>query len=395
MKILQVHNRYRQPGGEDTVLANEAALLRGAGHQVELLETHNVAGDPVGLAARLRLARDTVWSAEGQALMAAALQRHRPDVVHVHNTFTRFSPAVLRTATAQRVAVVQTMHNYRVACANGLLLREGQPCELCLQGSRLQAVSRRCYRGSAAASAVVSLTGAVHLRAGTYAGRGLRVIALTEFARGLLLRAGLDARVLRVKPNFVFPPTPASTASSATREQRLVFVGRLAAEKGVDLLLDGWRRAALPGWTLDLIGDGELRPAAGALDASVRCHGWLAPAAVQAHVASARFLVMASRWYEGLPMVLLEALSVATPILVPRLGAMADVLEDGGNGLGFDSGSASALAQALQQIAAQASSDWLNLSAGALDSYRRRYAPETNLQQLLAIYREAIDEAAT
>ena len=391
MKVLQVHNRYRKPGGEDTVLANEARLLREHGHQVDLLEAHNNDDDPVSLPAKLRLARNTLWSATGADLMAAALQQHRPDVVHVHNTFNQLSPVVLRTAVAQGVPVVQTMHNFRAVCANGLLLRDGQPCELCVTAGRWHAVQHRCYRGSAAASTVVALSGALHLWAGTFTQRGVRVIALTEFARALFVRSGLAERVLRVKPNFVYP----ATASGQQRDQRVVFVGRLAAEKGVDLLLEAWRQLAPVGWVLELIGQGELRPSAQSLDASVRCLGWLSPTEVMARIGSARYLVMASRWYEGLPMVLLEAFSAATPIIVPRLGAMAEVVEEGRNGLGFDAGSAASLAGVLGQALALPPAAWQRLSDGALQSYNALYSPQANHAQLMSIYREAASEAAS
>ena len=392
MNILQVHNRYRQPGGEDTVLANEARLLREHGHEVHLLEAHNDAQDPAGLVAKARLACNTVWSASGARAMADALARFKPDVVHVHNSFNQFSPVILRTATAQGVATVQTLHNYRVACANGLLLRDGRPCELCLTDGRLQAVKHRCYRGSALGSAVVSLTGALHLQLGTYARRGLRVVALTEFAHGLLLRAGIGESVLRIKPNFVYPAAP--QLQGLPRDMRVVFVGRLAAEKGVDLLLDAWRRLAPPGWTLELIGDGELRPADAELGASVRCLGWLDPAEVLARVASARYLVMASRWYEGLPMVLLEALSVGTPILVPRLGAMAELVTEGQDGHAFNPGDPADMAAVLGRALLQPPAAWQALSDGALRAYQQKFSPQANLQLLMGIYREAMDEVA-
>lgn len=393
MKVLQAHNRYRKPGGEDTVLANEARLLREHGHQVELLEVHNNEDDPASLPAKFRLARNTLWSATGAELMTAALQRYRPDIVHVHNTFNQLSPRVLRTAVVHGVPVVQTLHNFRLVCANGLLLREGLPCELCIEGGRLNAVRHRCYRGSRAGSAVVSLSGALHMRLGTFSQRGVRVLALTEFARRLFLRSGLEARALRVKPNFVYPPE-CPPLPLADRMQTVVFVGRLAAEKGVDLLLDAWRRVAAPGWVLELIGEGELRPAAATLDPSVRCLGWLAPAEVMARVGSARFLVMASRWYEGLPMVLLEAFSAATPVIVPRLGAMGEVMEEGVNGHGFEAGSAAALAGALGHAITLPPAAWQALSAGALRSYQDSFSPAANHSALLAIYREAMEEVA-
>lgn len=392
LKILQVHNRYRRPGGEDTVLANEARLLREHGHQVDLLEARNGDADPVSLGARLRLARDIVWSPVGTAAMAAALDRFKPDVVHVHNTFNQLSPAIVRTAAARRVPVVQTLHNFRLACANGLLLRNGRPCELCLDQGRLSAVKHRCYRDSAAGSAVVSLSGGLHLGLGTFALPGVRVIALTEFARGLFLRAGLPARVLRVKPNFVYPAPP--QPAQALRDQRVVFVGRLAAEKGVDLLLDAWRQLALPGWTLELVGDGELVPAAALMGDSVKCLGWLSPAEVIARVGSARFLVMASRWYETFGMVLVEAFSAATPVIAPRLGAMGELVESGVSGFSFEPGDAASLAATLRVAASLPAPAWQALSDGALHAFEARFSPLVNYAQMMAIYHEAIDELA-
>ena len=393
LKILQVHNRYRRPGGEDTVLANEARLLREHGHEVDLLEARNDDADPVSLPARLRLARDVVWSPSGTAAMAAALDRFQPDVVHVHNTFSQLSPAILRTVAAHRVPVVQTLHNFRLLCANGLLLREGRPCELCISDGRFNAVRHRCYRNSAAGSAVVSLSGGLHLLLGTFSRRGVRLIALTEFARGLLLRGGVPPRVLRVKPNFVYPqPAP---HASVPREQRVVFVGRLAAEKGVDVLLEAWRQLALPGWTLELVGDGDLLPAAASLGDSVRCLGWISPAEVMARVSSARFLVMASRWYETFGMVLVEAFSAATPVIVPRLGAMGEIVEEGVSGLAYEPGDAASLAATLRLAFAMPTPAWHCLSDGALHAFESRFSPLANYRQLMSIYQDAIDELAS
>lgn len=392
MRVLQVHNRYRQPGGEDTVLEAEAQLLRSHGHVVDQLLEKNEA-EPTGVGAKLRLACDTVWSAHGAAAMRAAIDKFRPDVVHVHNTFHKLSPAVLRAAVDRGVPVVQTLHNFRLMCANGLLLREGRPCELCVDGGRMNALRHRCYRGSMPASALVSLTGALHLRAGTYHARGVRLVALTEFSRALFLKAGLSPEHLRVKPNFVYP-----IEHGPSREQRVVFVGRLAEEKGVDLLLKAWQLAAPPGWVLELIGDGELRPPPERLDRSVRCLGWLPKDDVLARVASSRYLVMASRWYEGLPMVLLEAFSAGTPAIVPRLGAMAEVVEPGCNGLVFEPGSVAALADVFRSALGgehpTGDSAWSSLSEGALTTYRDRYSPERNYEVLMGIYREAMEEVA-
>ncbi len=385
MKVLQVHNRYRRPGGEDTVLANEARLLREHGHQVELLEVHNDELEPASLAAKLALARDMSWSASGALALQQALHAHRPDVVHVHNTFLRLSPRVLRVARQAGVAVVQTLHNFRLLCANGLLLRDNQPCEACVGRSRWPAVQHACYRGNRLASAAVSFSGALHLGLDTYRGPGLRVIALTEFGRDVFLRGRLSSAVLRVKPNFVYPSAHVATV----REQRVLYVGRLTEDKGVDLLLQAWRALRPAGWTLQLLGEGPLLEAEHDEADGVQFLGWREAPEVLRHVAAARFLVMASRWYETFGMVLLEALAAATPVIVPGHGAMAEIVQDGHTGLHFRPGDAADLQAVLARALALPEAGWQTLSDAALLAYQAHYAPAPNHARLMAIYEEA------
>jgi glycosyltransferase involved in cell wall biosynthesis len=387
MKVLQVHNRYRKPGGEDTVLANEARLLREHGHEVQLLEVHNDEHEPASLPAKLALVRDLCWSGTGAGALQQALQAHRPDVVHVHNTFHRLSPRVLRVARQAGVAVVQTLHNFRLLCANGLLLRDNLPCEQCVGQGRWHAVQHACYRGNRLASAAVTFSGALHLGLDTYRGPGLRVIALTEFGREVFRRGGLSDAVLRVKPNFVYP-APAS-APVASRPQRVLYVGRLTEDKGVDLLLQAWRALRPPGWTLELLGEGPLQEGPAAAADGVHFLGWRQAPEVLQRVAAARYLVMASRWYETFGMVLLEALSAATPVVVPGHGAMAEIVTDGHDGLHFRPGDAASLQAVLARALALPEAGWQALSEAAVQTYRARYSPATNHAQLMAIYAEA------
>lgn len=384
MKVLQVHNRYRKPGGEDTVLANEARLLREHGHEVQLLEVRNDEQEPVTLAGKLALTRDMSWSAEGALAMAQGLERHRPDVVHVHNTFHCLSPRVLRVARQAGVAVVQTLHNFRLICANGLLLRDNQPCEQCVAHGRWHAVQHACYRNNRLASAAVTLSGGLHLALGTYRGPGLKLITLTEFGRSVFSRAGLSDGVLRVKPNFVYPAAPAGD-----RRRRVLYVGRLTEDKGVDLLLQAWRALRPAGWTLELLGEGTLLETGDFAAEGVHFLGWREAPEVLQRVAESRYLVMASRWYETFGMVLLEALAAATPVIVPGHGAMAEIVDDGRTGLHFKPGDAASLQAVLACALALPEADWQTLSDMALQTYKARYSPASNHAQLMAIYTEA------
>src|SRR6185295_11766989 len=189
MKILIAHNRYQQAGGEDAVFENEARLLRSAGHDVDTLV---VANDQIqSVLDKARVTLQTVDNPIGAAAVRRAFGRFTPDVVPVNHFFPLLSPTIYRICRDQGAAVVQTLHNYRVICATGQLLRNGKPCTLCPSQSPLWGVVHRCYRGSVIASAAVARMIAVHKRRGTWARDVDRYIALTSSARQIFIDSGL------------------------------------------------------------------------------------------------------------------------------------------------------------------------------------------------------------
>ena len=146
MKLLLVHNRYQRPGGEDAVFDFESFLLEGAGHEIQRLVVSN--DDIRTLYDRILTSWSLPWNPRGYSLIAEAIIRNRPDIIHFHNIFPLLSSSVYEAAAAANIPVVQTLHNFRIACANGLLLRDDAPCELCITQSPYNAVRFRCYRNS-------------------------------------------------------------------------------------------------------------------------------------------------------------------------------------------------------------------------------------------------------
>lgn len=141
-RVLVVHNRYQIRGGEDAVVDAEVELLRRAGAEVELASVSNDAIQ--GALARVRVALSVSDSSFGARWLAAEIERFRPELIHVHNFFPLLSPAIYGVAQAARIPLVQTLHNYRLTCANGLLMRAGRPCQDCVSGSPYQAVLHGC-----------------------------------------------------------------------------------------------------------------------------------------------------------------------------------------------------------------------------------------------------------
>jgi glycosyltransferase involved in cell wall biosynthesis len=385
VRILLVHNEYVNKGGEDVVLANEAELLKNHGHDVRLGTVSNKSIQ--GAAAQLRTALYTASSPFGARWMRERLDESRPDVVHVHNFFPLLSPSIYAACNERGVPVVQTLHNYRTVCSNGMLLRNDRPCELCVTGSPYQGVRHRCYRGSVVGSLPVAHMIASHRSAGTWQRRVDRFIALTEFARSRFLAAGFPAEKVVAKPNFVADPGEPELPAGAAAH--VLFVGRLAAEKGIATLLRAWEGLDVP---LIVAGDGPMRAEVEASPSPrVKAIGWRSSAEVAAEMGRCRFMVMPSEWYEGFPMTLVEAFSLGRPVLVSKLGSMAEVIDDGVTGLHVHPGDPADLA-AKVRWAYDHPEAIAEMGRNARAVYEQRYTAERNYALLMAIYEQAAQE---
>lgn len=384
MRILLVHNEYIHKGGEDTVLANEAELLKDNGHDVTVATVSNRSIS--GVLAQLKTALYMASSPFGSEWMRQRLADTRPDIVHVHNFFPLLSPSIYGVCNAHAVPVVQTLHNYRTICANAMLTRENAPCELCVAGSPYQGVRHRCYRDSAVATLPLARMIAANRAAGTWQRRVDRFIALTDFARSRFLAAGFPADKVVTKPNFVADPGPPATSRDAGDGGFALFVGRLAAEKGIETLMRAWETLDVP---LVVAGDGPMRPLVDAsASAQITAIGWKTSAEVATEMTRARFLVMPSTWYEGFPMTLVEAFALGRPVLVSRLGSMAEVVEDGFNGLHVNPGDPVDWA-AKVRWAYEHPQDMAVMGDNARRLYEQRYTAQHNYDMLMRIYEEA------
>lgn len=83
-RILLVHNRYQQPGGEDTAFAAESKLLEAYGHHVVEYTSHNA---QVSKMTRSALVKATLWNKAVNQELRALIRKERPQVAHFHNTF--------------------------------------------------------------------------------------------------------------------------------------------------------------------------------------------------------------------------------------------------------------------------------------------------------------------
>ncbi len=388
LRVLLAHNRYMEPGGEDLAYEFDVALLRRRGHYVaELIEDNN----RIGGMGQARLAARTIWSTDSRKRVAELIEETYPDVIHFHNTFPLLSPSVYSASASYGIPVVQTFHNFRLLCPNGLFYRDGHVCEDCMRRFLpWPGVLHACYRSSRPASGVVAVMLSFHPLLGTWTKRVDAYIALTNHTREKLVAGGLPPDKIVVRPNFV-DPDPGRSEGEA--KPYALFVGRLSQEKGVQILLRAWGlvRREIP---LVMIGDGPLSSELKGLVelrelSNVKLMGHQPRNRVLAALKGARFLVVPSNCYEFFSLALVEAFASGVPIVASRLGAMAEIVDDGRTGLLFEPGNAVDLADKVNRLWSNAEQSQA-MGGQARQDFERKYTAEQGYQELTAIYNRLI-----
>ena len=391
MRVLFLHNYYRSsaPSGEDAVADNERKILEDNGVDVVAYEKFNDEIDEHSLVDRVKLGLNCAWSQGTYNELINLIKQIHPEVAHIQSIHPQISPSAYAACQDMGVPVVHTLHNYRYICPGALLQRDGCPCEDCVGHWPLNALRYKCYRGSRMATGALVWMITYNRWRGTFINQVNRYIALTDFAAGRLAAGGLPADRIEVKPNFL----PTSPAPKNRRKQYAVYVGRLSPEKGVGTLLTAWR--SVEGLPLKILGDGPLRRSlesqAREQGIDVQFFGSLDRKDVLPIVGSALLQIVPSEWYEGFPMVILEAYACGTPVVASRIGSLAEIVPDGEVGLHFEAGNPVDLANKVNMLV---SNPELVAKMGkkAREIFLLKYTAEQNFKMLMGIYQRAQDD---
>jgi glycosyltransferase involved in cell wall biosynthesis len=385
MKILQCHNAYIYPGGEDMVAQSEAALLSSHGHEVIEYKRSNHELTALPPARRLKFYLKDIYSSKSTYQdVRTLIETHRPQVAHFHNSFFMIGPAAYQACFDAGLPVVQTLHNYRFLCAAGTFFREGAPCEKCLSHGRLAGIVHRCWHGSATASFLMTQAIESYFKAKILK-KIDRFVALSEFSRGKFIQAGWDKERMTTKPNFL----EKDPGQAGFQGKFILYIGALQPYKGVALLLAAWRskKFAMP---LKLVGTGPLQ--AKLQEKSIAGVEWLGqrPASdVIDLIKQAACVVVPSECYENFPRVVIEAYACGIPVVASDLGAMKEIVIHRTTGLLFKPGEAEQLALQLEFLQNNVD-DARRMGRQARQVFENNYSAAAQYPKIMSLYNEVI-----
>ncbi|MBQ5884532.1 MAG: glycosyltransferase family 4 protein, partial [Clostridia bacterium] len=387
-KVLLVHNYYKIPGGEDSVVANEKQMLEENGHQVVFYSRHNNEMDSMSKLQKLLLPINTIFNFKTFKDIIKIIKTEKIDIVHVHNTLTLISPAVYYAALYCKVPVVQTVHNFRMICPGATFYRDGNICEDCVSKGLKCAIKHKCYRGSLLQTLLCVLNTKIHRFTGIY--KKINYICLTEFNKEKLLllnkgkRKVIDETKVFIKPNF--SPIETTEEIKTERKDQYVFVGRLEEIKGIKLLLEAWKQLGesapklilcgtgpLEDWCKDFVEENKLN--------NVEFRGFIPNEDVIDIISESRALIFPTQVYEGFPMTIAEAFSVGTPVICSDLGNAGSIVEEGITGLKFQIDSVEGLLEAVNRL-----DGYESIYETSKKEFAEKYTKQKNYLDMCAIY---------
>lgn len=384
-RILQVHNYYQIPGGEDTVVANEKKLLEEHGHTVIQYTRNNSELKSFSKGRKLLLPFTTIFNSKTYKDIKRIIKEEHIDIVHVHNTLNLISPAVYYAALKCKVPVVQTVHNFRLLCPGATFYRDGYICEDCVEQGLHCAIRHSCYRGSKAQTLVCVVNTWIHRLIGVYG--KINYICLTEFNKEKLLQLKqIKLERVFVKPNFV-DVGDVGIISYEQRKNQFIFVGRLDKLKGIEILYEAWKLMTedaprlivcgiglMEDWCRDYIKENDL--------STVEMMGFVPNSEAKKLIANSGALILPTQWYEGFPMTIVEAYSVGTPVIGSNIGNVGSLIEEGVSGELFDPFHADDLVKAVNRCCSRTQYD--------VGIVSQSYTSERNYKKMIEIYSNVI-----
>ncbi len=364
MRILLINKFYFPNGGADQHVLNLERLLQAHGHDVAVFAMAHSQNLPSRWSRffvsrtdfdrlrfgwqGLRAAGRMLYSFEARRKLARLVHDFQPDVAHVHNIYHQLSPSILPVLHAHGIPIVMTLHDYALLSENYTLFGHGGICEHGKDGRFFSYVAHRCIRHSVAASALAACAMTLHRAMRLYDRHVDVYLSPSKFLINTLRAWNIRARDVRYLPNFVDLPATTETPPGSS----VLFVGRLAPEKGVDVLIRAVAGTDIP---LHVAGSGpeeqHLRALARALQATnVQFVGRLSGAALAAAYQCARCVAVPSVWYENFPTVVLEAFAAARPVVASGIGGLTEQVRHGETGMLVPPGNVAVLRAALRQL---------------------------------------------
>ncbi|MFA6475366.1 MAG: glycosyltransferase [Patescibacteria group bacterium] len=405
MNILQINKFFYRRRGAETYLFDLSELLRSKGHNVAEFAMVHPDNEPSPwseyfvsevdysqktLAGNIKAAARMFWSTEAQRKLDALLDVFKPDVAHIHNIYHQISPSILVTLKKRGIPIVLTLHDYKLICPNYEMFTGNQVCMRCKGRKYYNAVLHKCIKGSVGMSALVMFEMYLHKMMQVYEHEVDCFISPSQFLKKQMLDWGEQVKRIEVIPNFVRAPITDGVmdGSDASRVNDVLYAGALSRIKGVDLILDNFRKNRYSGRLL-LAGSGPMEAEIKAeSNENIVYLGQLSKQELANRVKECRAVIVPSRYHDNFPYAVLEAFAAGKPVIASHRGGMPELVQPRHTGWLFEPTKPDSLTAALTEMFKR--DDLVKQFGEAACQVAKTHNPEKHYETIISLYQSLL-----
>ena len=319
-KILILHNKYKNIGGEDIAVYNEVNFLKKF-YNVETLYFENQIKNFFFEFFSLLFSNNR----KSINILNDKIEEFKPDVVYVHNTWFKASLGTFRIIQEHKIETIIKLHNFRYFCTSHLLsknhLSENNFCFACGYKPKRKRLFNKYFEDSLLKSFFVLIYGRKYLN--ILKKSNMKILVLTKFHKEFINKIPEFKSKIYVFPNYLeFNPDV-----NNDKQNYVFYGGRISKEKGINELINAFQRAKLKNIILKIAGDGpllnELKEKYEHFD-NVEFIGLKSNQDVLKIMKNSLAVISATRIYEGQPTLLCEASVLGVPSIFPTTGGISE-----------------------------------------------------------------------
>ncbi len=357
MNILVVNWTWYPSGGDWTYVENLCRLYTEKGHNIVPFSMHNKKNFPTeyskyfienidykelnknkSIKNSLKVISSSIYNLEAKKKLEALLSDIKIDVAHLNNIHNYQTLSVIDLLYKKKIPIIWTVHDYVILCPNTYFISHSAICFSCKVHKYYNCTTKKCKKGSFAASTIASISSYFNYLKGFY-NKVDYFICPSMFIYNKFLEFGFPEKKLIQINNPLYPEELKDITSDKIIEKPyLLYVGNLIRVKGIYTLIEAVKDLPIK---LVVLGDGEeyenlLRLKKEKTLENVMFLGRVNRETVQAYLKNCLAIVQPSECFENMPYSAVEAMLVEKPIIGSNIGGIPEIVIDNVTGYTFE-----------------------------------------------------------
>ena len=324
-KILVIHNQYREVGGEDIAVRNEVEVLSRHFIVEKLYFSNNIDIE--------KYFSQFFWflrnkNSESLKKVEEKIDTFNPDIVYVHNTWFKASPAIFKILQKNNIKSFVKLHNFRFDCTKSYFskfhLKGESACKACGMQRSPYRFLNRYYEDSILKSLIVVRFGRKYFK--ILKNKNIQILTLTNFQKEYLEDLNFNTKNINIHRNYLKFDDD-NLKEYNPNSNYIVYAGRISREKGIQNLIDAYLLIENPPFKLKIVGNGPLLKELKSkyyLSEQILFLGQLPNSETKEIIQNSRAVVTATSLYEGQPTLLCEASLLGIPSIYPNNGGIKE-----------------------------------------------------------------------